>query len=119
MEIVFSNGKKYKNPNPTFAVMLKTSELLQQLDNGSFLNENNIIEDLMQLRDYIIFLFGNQFTVEEFDAYYAPQDINEFIEFGKECLYGVVVNPKRLETMAKQLTATEKLSKQVDKILEK
>lgn len=119
MEIIFNNGKKYSSPRPTFAVMLRTSELLAKLDNGTFLNENNIIDDLMELRDYVIFLFGNQFTEQEFDEYYAPEDITEFIEFGKECLYGVVVNPKRLKAMAKQLTAAEKLGKQVDMILDK
>ncbi|MBS4762110.1 hypothetical protein KG089_05175 [Carnobacteriaceae bacterium zg-ZUI252] len=119
MKITFKDGKTFQNPNPTFEVMLRTSELLTDYENDKFLKENTILDDLITLRNYIVLLFGNQFTTEEFNTNYAPEDINEFIEFGKECLYGVVVNPKRIQAMAEQLEEMKKLEKQVQKTLKK
>lgn len=110
------NGKNktFDLPQPTFLVMLKTAELYKEQEQGVFLKEDpteeELVTDMMKIRDYIVLVFGNQFTADEFDSGFRSDDIFDFITLGRRLMSDVVVSPKKLanlETEVNQLTMTE------------
>lgn len=111
MEIVFSNGKKHKLPNPTFEVMRRAGELLSEYEAGRFLHDNFIVDDIDTLKEFVLLAFQGAFTEKEFDTLYAPDDLSDFIEMGKEILHTVFINPKKIEVMGQMVQQASEVFK--------
>lgn len=115
MELVLKidgQEKKYVSPPPKFAVMLKTSELFKAMEKGEFLRDDATDEDsyvdMLKLRDYIVMVFGNQFTTEEFDNGFEAEDTSDFFSLARLLMQEVLVNPKKLELLEKQMLEIQK-----------
>lgn len=115
MELVLKidgQEKKYVSPSPKFAVMLKTSELFKAMEKGEFLRDDATDEDsyadMLKLRDYIVMVFGNQFTAEEFDNGFEAEDTSDFFSLARLLMQEVLVNPKKLELLEKQMLEIQK-----------
>ncbi|MBF0780514.1 MULTISPECIES: phage tail assembly chaperone G [unclassified Granulicatella] len=102
-----SKVKTFQLPQPTFLVMLKTAELYKEQEQGNFLKDNpteeELLVDMMKIRDYIVLAFGNQFTADEFDTGFCSDDIFDFMTLGRQLMSDIVVNPKKLANLDKEV----------------
>lgn len=115
------NGKTkmFQSPQPNFAVMLRTAELFKEMEQGTFLADNAKDEqnynDLLKLRNYIVLVFNNQFTADEFDEGYVSEDMVDFFALGRGLMSEVMINPKKLANLEEQIKKTEKMQKRSTK----
>lgn len=94
--------KKFKMGNVSVRLYRETVTLLHEFKNGTFMPDNYQSGDIDKAVDYIVSVFGNQFTADEFLDGYELYDAVEFMQLLNQCMDNVLFNKGRVEVTEKK-----------------
>ena len=94
--------KKFKMGKVSVRLYRETVTLLHEFKNGTFMPDNYESDDIDKAVDYIVTVFSNQFTSDEFLDGFELYDAVEFMQLLNQCMDNVLFNKGRVEVSEKK-----------------
>lgn|GEM_PF-5836280 len=96
------NGKTYKTGTITFGIFRKGTEYLKGLQNQTFLGPEYPLSELDEAVDFIILVYGNNFTTEEFYNGFNMVDSTDFMAFFGSILSNIQMTEEKRHFLAEK-----------------